>query len=198
MFSKSSLKFLALLAFLLIAFNGVTFAEDIENEVQRMRRETRAEKQSAKAAEGAKAVAFREQYKTGVTFQDILKDPDNVDLNIQYAKGQIARNEYQDAAATLERVLLVSPNLADVRALYLAVLYRLSNWDGAVKEIKVLRGMTLTPKIRSEVDFYDRNIKVKKKRTRFNLRESVGWGYDTNRNAAPHSKSQLVGDIMTA
>jgi len=198
MFSKSSLRSLAFLAFLFVACNGVTFAEDIENEVQRMRRETRAEKQSVKAAEGSKAVAFREQYKTGVTFQDILKDPDNVDLNIQYAKGQIARNEYQEAAATLERVLLVSPNLADVRVLYLAVLYRLSNWDGALKEIKILRGMTLTPKIKSEVDFYDRNIKVKKKRTRFNLRESVGWGYDTNRNAAPHSKSQLVNDIMTA
>ena len=195
---KFSLKFLAVLAFFLIAFKPVSFAEDITNEVGTLRRETRAEKQSAKASENAKGVAFREQYKTGVTYQDILKDPDNVDLNIRYAKDQIARDEYHEAAATLERVLLIRPNLADVRILYAAVLYRSSNWDGALKEIGILRGMTLTSKIKAEADYYEKNIKLKKKRTHFNLRESVGWGYDTNRNAAPHSKSQLVNDIMTA
>jgi len=179
-------------------FNAVSFAEDLENEVQRMRRETRAEKQSARAAEGSKGATFQEQYKTGVTFQDILKDPDNVDLNIRYAKELIARGDYQGASATVERVLLVSPNLADVRILYVAVLYKSSNWDGALKEIGILRGMTLTSKIKAETDYYEKNIKVKKKRTRVSLRESVGWGYDTNRNAAPHSKSQLVNDLMVA
>lgn len=195
---KSFLKRSAVFLFLLVAFNPAAFAEDLENEVQRMRRETRAENQSARTAESAKGVAFREQNKTGVTYQDILKDPDNVDLNIRYAKEQIARDEYHQAAATLERILLVSPNLADVRVLYVAVLYRTSNWDGALKEIGLLRGMTLTPKLKAEADYYERNIRLKKKRTRFSLRESVGWGYDTNRNAAPHSKSQLVNDVMTA
>ena len=187
----------ALAAFLLTSVHS-GFAEDLQNELQRMRRETRAEKQTAKAAESAKSVAFLEQNKTGVTYQDILKDPDNVNLNIRYAKAQIARDEYPEAAATLERVLLINPNLADVRILYVAVLYRLSNWEGALKEIGVLRGMTLLPKTKAEADYYERNIKLKKKRTHFSLRESVGWGYDTNRNAAPHSKSQLVGDVMTA
>ena len=198
MFLRSPLKLLALFIFFMFAFNAMTFAEDLENEVQRMRRETRAEKQTAKAAEGAKGVAFREQYKTGVTYQDILKDPDNVDLNIRYAKDQIARDEYQEAAATLERILLINPNLADVRMLYAAVLYRSSNWEGAQKEIGILRGMELTSKIKAEADYYERAIKLKKKRTHFSLRESVGWGYDTNRNAAPHSKSQLVDDVMIA
>lgn len=198
MLLRSPLKLLTLLTFFLFAFNAVTFAEDLENEVQRLRRETRAEKQAAKTAESAKAVAFREQNKTGVTYQDILKDPDNVDLNIRYAKAQIARDDYPGAEATLERILLINPNLADVRVLYVAVLYRSFNWDGALKEIGILRGMTLTSKLKAEADYYERNIKVKKKRTRLSLRESVGWGYDTNRNAAPHSKAQLVGDTWTA
>ncbi len=191
------LAFLTLAAFLLSSSSFV-FAEDLENEVQRVRRETRAEKQTSKTVENAKAVAFREQNKTGVTYQDILRDPDNLELNIRYAKEQIARGEYQDAASTLERILLVHPNLADVRVLYVAVLYRSSEWDGAMKEIGILRGMALTAKIKAEADYYERNIKLKKKRTHFDIRESVGWGYDTNRNAAPHSKSQLIGDTMIA
>ena len=194
---RSILKCLSIFLLALFAWNTVTFAEDLENEVQRMRRETRAEKQTAKTVESAKGVAFREQNKTGVTYQDILQDPDNVDLNIRYAKEQIARDEYQEAAATLERILLIRPNLADVRILYAAVLYRSSNWDGALKEIGILRGMTLTSKIKAEADYYERNIKLKKKRTHFDLRESVGWGYDTNRNAAPHSKAQLVDNKWT-
>lgn len=198
MFLKFLAKILAAIALFLAVFHAVSFAEDLENEVQRVRRETRADQQTAKASDKAESVALDEQYKSGVTYQDILKDPDNINLNILYAKGLIARNEYQKAAATLERILLVDPNLADVRILYVAVLYRSSDWEGALKEIGILRGMTLTAKIRSEADYYEKNIKVKKKRTRFNLRESVGWGYDTNRNAAPHSKAQLVGDVWTA
>ena len=186
------------LATFLLSLSPFAFAEDLQNEVQRVRRETRAEKQLAKTSESSKGVAFQEQNKTGVTYLDILKDPDNVNLNIRYAKELIARGEYPQAASTLERVLLTNPNLADVRILYVAVLYRSSDWDGAFKEIGILRGMTLTSKIKAEADYYEKNIKLKKKRTHFDLRESVGWGYDTNRNAAPHSKSQLVVDKMIA
>lgn len=196
--SSTSLKFLVIFGLAFFSLSTLALGEDLENEVQRMRRESRSEKQSSRAAAGAEKIAFEKEYKGGVTYQDILKDPDNVALNIRYAKSLIARGEYPEAATTLERILLVSPNLADVRILYVAVLYRSSEWDGALREITILRGMALSAKIKAEADYYERDIKLKKKRTRFEVRESVGWGYDSNRNAAPHSKSQLVNDVMVA
>ena len=185
---------LALAAFLCNASFAV-YAEDITNEVQTVRRETRSLKQSVRVAETSKEKAATEKYKTGVTYEDILKDPDNIELNVRYAQDQIARGELLSAAATLERILLVNPNLAAIRLLYAVVLYRLDSLNDAQKELNTLRTVTLPPAIRSQVSDYETKIKYRKRRTHFGLRQSNGWGYDTNRNASPHSKQQLAWDV---
>ena len=189
-------RILACLALTVVLFSPASsgFAEDITNEVQNVRRETRSVKQSAGAADKSKAKAKADKYKTGVTYEDILKDPDNIELNARYAQDQIARGELLSAAATLERILLVNPNLADVRLLYAVVLYRLDSLNEAQKEIDALRQVTLPPEIRDQLKEYEQKIKSRKRRTHFGLRQSNGWGYDTNRNASPHSKTQLFFD----
>lgn len=171
------------------------YAEDITNETETMRRETRGVGQSARVAAKSEEKASADKYKTGVTYEDILKDPDNIELNARYAQDQIARGELLSAAATLERILLVNPNLADVRLLYAVVLYRLDSLNEAQKELDTLKAVTLPPAIRDQVGDYEKKIKYRKRRTHFGLRQSNGWGYDTNRNAAPSSKFQLVNDI---
>jgi len=185
---------LALAAFL---FNSPfsVFAEDITNEVQNVRSETRGVKQITKTAEKSKEKASTEKFKTGVTYADVLKDPDNIELNFRYAQDQISRNELLGASSTLERILLINPNLVDVRLLYAVVLYRLDSLNEVQKELNILNGMTLPPEIKREVDFYQKKIQYQKRRTHFTLRESAGWGYDTNRNASPHSKQQLFFDF---
>ena len=170
------------------------FAEDITNEVGTMRRETRSEKQSARVAEKSKEKEKTDKFKTGVTYEDILKDPDNIALNVRYAQEQIAQGEILSAAATLERILLVDPNLADVRLLYAVVLYRLDSLNEAQKELNTLKTLKLPPSILDQVKAYEKKIKSRKRRTHFGLRQSNGWGYDTNRNASPHSKQQLFYD----
>ena len=47
------------------------------------------------------------------------------------------------------------------------------------------------------MDAYQKKIKQRKRRTHFSIRQSNGWGWDTNRNAAPSSKQQLVSDVAT-
>ena len=190
-------KILSCLALVVFLFSTILsgFAEDITNEVQNVRRETRGEDQSSRAAEKSKEKAAIDKYKTGVTYEDILKDPDNIGLNARYAQDQIARGELLSAAATLERILLVNPNLVDVRLLYAVVLYRLDSLNEAQKELNALRTVTLPPAIRDQVSEYEKKIKSRKRRTHLGLRQSVGWGYDTNRNAAPSSKFQLVNDV---
>jgi hypothetical protein len=90
---------------------------------------------------------------------------------------------------------MVNPNLADVRLLYAVVLYRLDSLNEAAKELNALKAVTLPPAIRDQVTAYEKKIKQRKRRTHFGLRQSNGWGYDTNRNAAPSSKFQLVNDV---
>jgi len=189
-------KILSCLALVAFLFSTIPsgFTEDITNEMQTVRRETRSEQQVAQAAEKSKEKAVAEKYKTGVTYEDILKDPDNIELNARYAQDQIARGELLSAAATLERILLINPDLADVRLLYAVVLYRLDSLNEAQKELDALRTVTLPPAIRDQVSDYEKKIKSRKRRTHLGLRESVGWGYDTNRNAAPSSKFQLFND----
>ena len=121
------------------------FAEDITNEVQNLHRETRGMKQIAKTAETSKEKAVAAKFQTGVTYEDVLKDPNNIALNVRYAQDQIARGEVLGAAATLERILLMNPKLPDVRLLYAVVLYRLDSLDEAQRELDTLRNVTLPP-----------------------------------------------------
>ncbi len=187
---------LALTAFLCTTSFSV-YAEDVANEVDYLRRETRGVKQTARVAEKAKEKEAADKFKTGVTYEDILKDPDNIALNARYAQDQIAKGELLSAAATLERILMVNPDLADVRLLYAVVLYRLDSLNEAEKELSALKTVTLPPAIRDQVTAYEKKIKQRKRRTHISLRQSNGWGYDTNRNAAPISKQQLVNNVAT-
>jgi tetratricopeptide (TPR) repeat protein len=195
MFLRSPLKFLAVLIFCLLAFRQSSFAEDITNETQNLRAEESRAKQASRVAEKSKEKAANDKFRTGVTYEDILKDPDNIELNARYAQEQIARGELLSAAATLERILLVNPNLADVRLLYAVVLYRLDSLNEAGKELEALKTVTLPPAIREQVTAYEKKIRQRKRRTHIGLRQSNGWGYDTNRNAAPSSKFQLVNNV---
>lgn len=187
-------KLLAILIISAFSLSSVpfVFAEDIGRETETVRRETWDVRRSDKVAATSEAKAIEDKYKTGVTYEDILKDPDNINLNFRYAQNQIANGELLGASATLERILLVNPNLADVRLLYAVVLYRLDSLNEAQKELDLLKSVPLPAKIRNEVNQYQKRIKFRKKRTRFGVRESLGWGYDTNRNAAPHSKQLLA------
>lgn len=169
-------------------------AEDIKRETEMVRREAAVQKALVRVAEKSKEQEKLERLKTGVTYEDVLKDPDNVELNFRYAQQLIAQNDLLGAAATLERILMIKPNLVDVRLLYAVVLYRLDSLNEAQKEIDTLKAVSLPPEIKSELDTYQRKIKSRKRRTHFSVRESVGWGYDTNRNASPSSKQQLFFD----
>jgi len=174
----------------------MVLAEDIARETTDLtRREKVFEENVSVVAEESKKKKETDKYKTGVTYQDILQDPDNIELNYRYAQNQIAKSELLGAAATLERILLIEPNLVDIRLLYAVVLYRLDSLSEAQKELDVLKAVPLPDKIREEMKIYEDKIKSRKKHTKFGIRESIGWGFDTNRNAAPSSKYQLFTEV---
>ena len=119
-----------------------------------------------------------------VTYAEVLKDPDNVLLNLAFARTQIRNGNVKDAAATLERLRLVAPGSIAVRVLYAIVLFRLDNRSEAERELKALLRFKLTPDLRADIESYLREIDLRNRRTRFQILVHSSVQYQTNRNAA--------------
>ena len=159
-------------------------------------REQSEQAERARAAAAAAAVQEREkQAVRPVTFADVLKDPDNIELNFDYARTLVAQGDLKGAAATLERMLLTFPELAQVRLFYAIVLYRLDSLDEAERELQTVAQLDMPDSLRREIQGYLDRISFRKKRTRFSASLSFGNTFDTNRNAAPRSGQVLFIDI---
>ena len=129
-----------------------------------------------------------------VTYEDVLKNPDDVELNYLYAQSQVAAGELRGAASTLERILLIAPDLARVRLLYAIVLYRLDNLNEAEREFRAVSLLPMGDRLREEVDFYLEMIALRRKTTRYAATLAGGIQWDSNRNAGPSGGHVLFLD----
>lgn len=129
-----------------------------------------------------------------VTYEDILKSPDDVELNYRYAQSQVAAGELRGAASTLERILLLAPDLARVRLLYAVVLYRLDNLNEAEREFRTVATLPMADSLREEVDYYLEQIALRRKTTRYSAVLGGGMQWDSNRNAGPAGGEVLFLD----
>jgi hypothetical protein len=130
-----------------------------------------------------------------VTYEDVLANPDDIDINFAYAQIQIGRGDVRSAGATLERILLVNPDLPRVRLLYAIVLYRLDNIDEAERELRAVRLLEMPPSLRAELDRYLEQIALRRKRTRYTATALLGFHYDWNSNSAARSGVNLISDL---
>lgn len=129
-----------------------------------------------------------------VRFEQILAAPDDIDLNVRWARTQIDAGDVRGAAATLERVLLLQPELALVRLLYVAVLLRLDVVAEAEQQLAHVDEARLSPELRSEVARYRAQIERRRRRTRGFASFTGGTVYDTNRTAGSISDHALFLD----
>ena len=140
--------------------------------------------------------AERRARATTIPFERVLDSPENTELNLAYAREQIAAGDLKEAAATLERILLLQSDLHDVRVLYGLVLYRLGILDRSRYELeRALEADGLSPTIRAEAEVYLDRIRRDSRRTRGSLTLTTGFDWDENRNQATTSGSQLFMDI---
>lgn len=127
-----------------------------------------------------------------IPFEQILAAPENIQLNIAYARQQIAAGDLKEAGVTLERILLIDPSMHDVRVLYGLVLYRLGLYDRARYELELaLESGDLPPPLRAEAETYLNRIKYEQRVTRGSLTLTTGIDWDRNRNQAPSSGQVL-------
>lgn len=155
-------------------------------------RQKRALEEQNRAAKASGKRTFAET----VSYADVLKDPDNVDLNFKYAKSQIANGNVRGAAGTLERILLVSPDLPQIRLTYAIVLYRLDSIDEAESEFNKLKKLNMAASLRAEIDRFLAAIQQRRQRTKYRVQVSAGVKRDSNVNSAPRGGTILAAGLQ--
>ncbi|MDB2415394.1 tetratricopeptide repeat protein [Rickettsiales bacterium] len=65
------------------------------------------------------------------TFQQMLKDPANIDISLRYAKLASDMGDYESAIPALERILMFNPKLSQVKLELGILYYRLKSFDMA-------------------------------------------------------------------
>jgi tetratricopeptide (TPR) repeat protein len=134
-------------------------------------------------------------------FQQMLDDPDNLDVMFEFARVATQLGRYEPAISTLERMLVYNQNLPRVR-LELGVLYfRIGAFDVAQAYFeRVASREDLPPEVRSRVDRYLAEIENREARHQFAGSLFFGGRYDTNANAGPNGDDvQFVdgGQVVT-
>lgn len=115
-----------------------------------------------------------------VTFEEILANPDDLELNLRYARERISSGRLDQSAAALERMLLLEPEWDGARLLYAIVLYRLDDLKGSKRELLILQERDLTAQQQSEVARYLGLATARDKTTRVTGSVALGGRVDSN------------------
>lgn len=179
-----------------ISFAGIAQAQqvaqaDLETERDLQRQRERQEIISQISGPDGFGPLLRE-----VTFQEILADPDNIELNVLYARTQIKHGRMDKAQATLERILLIEPDLTIVKMLYGLVLFRLDNMAEAETVFNALLVADISDNDRVVAQSYLDQIEKSKKRLAIKFTVSAGLHYDDNRTSAPKSGDLWAGGFV--
>lgn len=170
--------------------------EETRPSAEEVERRRKAQEEAERAASEARKrqVASREK---DVAYEEVLADPDNVDLNFRYALTLVRRGNLRGAAATLERVLMVRNDFHKARLFYAVVLFRLDNLDDSERELAVLKAQPIPADLRAELDQYTREIRKRRRRTSGSAQVGAGFDFDENRNAAPATGIRFVNNART-
>ena len=131
-----------------------------------------------------------------VTYDQILANPDDLQLNYLYAQQQVIKGNLQQASAALERALLIQPNWDNARLFYALVLYRLGDMAGANRELTILSERPLGPAQQREVKKYLALSSAQSKTTRISGRISGGFRVDSNPDLTTDSSNDLNGNPL--
>jgi hypothetical protein len=158
---------------------------NLDRDIQDPARRAAAERKAAETA--AAAAAASEE----IPFSKILAAPGDVDLNERFALEQIKRGDLRGAATTLERVLILAPGRDRTRLLYAAVLYRLDALQDAERELRLVLARLAPADVIEQAKGYLKLVEGRRRRTHFDARLSVGYGWDDNRNSASDTNTNL-------
>ncbi|MDE2291401.1 MAG: hypothetical protein KGL53_04900, partial [Elusimicrobia bacterium] len=168
-------------------------AQDLQREPERPAQGASAADEAGQAS--SEAQARRPVEGAGdVTYDDVLKHPDDVELNYRWAKKQIDAGDVKGASATLERILMVRPDLTAVRLTYAVVLFRLDSLAESKLELERVAEHS-SGALLAEARDYLRRVSDRQRLTHVQGLLGYGFEYDDNRNAGPASGQSLFNGV---
>jgi len=133
-----------------------------------------------------------------ILYSDILANPDDIILSIKYAQQLINAGEFQKATISLERILLINPEVDKARLLLAVVFFRLGSFSEAESELLFLKSRELSDEDSLIVEKYLDQIYEKRKLWSASSLFSLGLHYDTNKNSNPSSSQIQAIDLLFA
>jgi hypothetical protein len=130
---------------------------------------------------------------SGPSFEQILANPDDPQLNLDYARAETKAGHLLTAAAALERVLSAHPGAHSVRLFYAALLYRLDDLQGAQAQLKILEGAPLPPLQTKEREKFNRLTASARKTTKISGQVSAGIDYESDAQGALLTEFDFLG-----
>lgn len=121
-------------------------------------------------------------------FQEVLKDPGNLDKNATYAKSLIDEGDIEGAIAVLERLVLLFPDRAELHVT-LGQLYQRIGSDAAAAQAyeSALQAPTTSPEVKAQAEALRDQSLSKASASHFSGSLFAGMQYQTNANAGPDS-----------
>jgi len=120
-------------------------------------------------------------------FQQMLRDPGNLDATFAYAEVSAQLGDYEGAVSALERMLLFNPDLPRVQLELGALYFRMGSFDVARTYFDKAAAGNPPPEVRQRVDQYLAEIEKSQSRHRFSGYAFFGAQYQTNANVAGSS-----------
>jgi hypothetical protein len=121
-------------------------------------------------------------------FQEVLKDPGNLEKNLTYATALVKSGDIEGAVAVLERLVLLFPERAELH-LTLGKLYQRLNSDAAAAQAfdAAVAAPVTTPQIKAEAEELRARSLKRTAASQFAGSLFAGMQYQTNANAGPDS-----------
>jgi tetratricopeptide (TPR) repeat protein len=134
--------------------------------------------------------------KANALFQQLMKNPTNVELNFRYAQAAAKIGNYEGAISALERLLLYNPNYPGVK-LELADLYiRLSSYDAARAYLdQAEKAPGVSAETRARIRQLRARIERATAKSKFAVDVIVGLRHQSDASAEPAGSDILAGGV---
>jgi len=129
-------------------------------------------------------------------FQQLLKDPKNVDLTFRYAQAAIKAGNIEGGISSLERLLLLDRNYPGIK-LQLAELYaQIQSYDQAKVYLAQARNEPgVTPDSLARIDAVQKEVDRASAPTSLTANLLVGLRYQSNASAEPAGSDIIAGGV---
>jgi Tetratricopeptide repeat len=151
---------------------------------------------SAQPISGADRARLETEKET--LFQQMLRNPANLDVTFAYADVSARLGDYEAAVSALERMLLFNPNLPRVQLELGALYFRMGSFDLARDYFEKAAAANPPPEVRARIAEYLAQIAKNESRHHLSGYVFLGGQYQTDANVAPGSPLILspIGPVL--